>query len=415
MKRLIAEFVDLAIDLACRGDFREAIEALDEHWPGIGVEPEQASAGDDTEFASLLLACGILTVELGSWTSTPCQASAKDLLSKSIRLFGSDPGEALARYWLAIAYLRCGENREGLAVADSIISDQRASCEIVFLAAAVKGLALLNLGKASESEQAFESVAVFLPAVPPMARGRFLLNRGMLYRQTERFEEALECHAQAIDAFRLAGSVRYQAAAHNNIAGVLIEQGRYPEALETARAALAVFESIGDLAHQAKVWDQIAQIHGMQKDFAEMERCAARAVEILSTGDHEGWLVEALTTQGRALAGLGMEQATQTLAKALAICERLDDDKQVWKIVLAVKGIWNEVSGALSPLRRAIRPMELELFRSALDAHDGRIRPAAHSLGYTHQQFQRRIESTFPELLEVRRPKRTRRKSQFKK
>lgn len=407
MKKHLTESVDLAIDLACKGDFREAIEALDDHWPGVGIEPERAGA-DDIELARLLLACGILTVELGSLSSTPLQASAKDLLSKSVRLFGNDAGEALARYWLAIAYLRCGENSEALAVADSILSDQRASSEIVFLAGAVKGLALLHLGTKSESEQAFESVAVFLPAVPPMPRGRFLLNRGMLFRQTGRFDEALACYEEAIPAFRLAGSVRHQAAAHNNIAGVYTEQGRYPEALEVARAALAVFEKIGDLAHQAKVWDQIAQIHGMQEDFAGMEQCAARAVEILSTGDHDGWLVEALTTHGRALASLGMEQAKQSLEKALAICDHLTDHKQVWKIVQALKAAGKEVNSTLLPLER-------EVYKTVLAAHDGRITPAAHALGLHHGVFQKRLASAFPELLNQRRQKRIRRRSLFKK
>lgn len=394
-----------AIDLAMVGDFREAIEALSDRWPGVGVEPTARGAGD-VEFAGLLLACGILTVELGSWSSTPLQASAKDLLSKSVRLFGKDGGEALARYWLAIAYLRCGENGEALAVADSILSDQSASCEIVFLAGAVKGLTLRNLGKTSESEQAFESVAVFLPAVPPMSRGRFLLNRGMLFRQIGRFDDALACHEQAIDAFRLAGSVRYEAAAHNNIAVVYTEQGRFSEALEVARAALAVFEKIGDLAHQAKVWDQIARVHGSQKDFAAMERSAARAVEILSTGDHQGWLAEALATHAAALISLGMEQAQESLEKALALCEHLTDDKQLWRVIQGLKAAGKNVETATLPIERLI-------YKTMLDLHGGRITPTARALGLRHGAFGKRLDSVFPEL--QRRPKWTRRKSQFKK
>lgn len=404
---MISTALELAINLAHRGDFGEAIESLADRWPGVGVEPEPDGAGD-VELAGLLLACGILTVEMGSWTSTPLQASAKDLLSKSVRLFGSDGGAELARYWLAVAYLRCGEHNEALAVADSILSDQRASCEFVFLAGAVTGLALLYRGEVSKSEVVFESVAVFLPAVPPMARGRFLLNRGMLFRQTGRFDQAVACHEQAIEAFRLAGSVRYEAAAQNNIAVVYTEQGRYPEALEFASAALAVFEKIGDLAHQAKVWDQIAKIHGMREDFAEMERCASRAVEILSTSDHDGWLAEALITHGSALARLGVERAVRSLRKAISICDHLTDYRQLWNIVKALETATPEIS-------RAVLPIERLIYRTVLAAHNGRVTPAARALGITHGQLNRRLDSTFPELLTERRPKWRRRKSLFKK
>lgn len=410
MKMVLTETVDNAIDLACKGDFRQAIETLGDHWPGVGVEPRR-DGSSDIEFAKLLTACGILTVELGSWTSIPCQASAKDLLSKSVRLSENEACD-VARYWLAIAYLRCGENNEALAITDSILGEKNAGAEIVFLAGAVRGLTLLNLGKVAESVEAFDSVMVFFSAVPPMSRGRFLLNRGMLDRSMGRLDEALACYEQAITVFRLAGSVRYQAAALNNIAVVYTKQGRLTEAHAVAKKALAVFEELGDLAHQAKVWDQIAQIYGLQENFEEMEQCASRAVEILSTGDHEGWLAEALITLGTALAHLGMERAKGTLARALAICNRLTDTKQgkfaiaaMWRMVQTGKNVRKAVD-------RELLPVEETVYREVLAANKGRITAAAEALDMHHQVLGKRIETRFPDLLP---PKRKRHKSIIKK
>lgn len=407
---VLIETVGSAIDLASKGDYREAIEALGDHWPGVGVEPA-CEGTTDLEYAKLLLVCGILTVELGSWTSTRCQASAKDLLSKSVRLFGNEACD-VARYWLAIAYLRCGENNEALAITDSILGQKNASAEIVFLAGAVKGLTLLNLGKVPESAQAFDSVEIFLSAVPPMSRGRFLLNRGMLCRASGRLDDALACYEQAISMFRLAGSVRHQAAAHNNIAVVYTEQRRLVEAHAVARKALAVFEELGDLAHQAKVWDQIAQIYGLQENFAQMEQCASRAVEILSASDHEGWLAESLITLGTALAHLGMERTKGTLTRALAICNRLTDTKQA---KLAVDAMWRIVKtgkDVRKALDRELLPIEETVYREVLAANRGRITATAETLDLNHQVLAKRLETRFPDLLP---PKRRRHKSLFKK
>ena len=413
MKTLASEAVGLAIDFAGRGDFREAIETLGDRWLGVGVEPGRADESD-VEFARLLLACGILTVEIGRFEMLPAQAGAKDLLSMAVRLFGDDPRRNDARFWLGVAYCRCGENSEALALVDTILREQTANSDVIFCAGRLQGLAFLNLGRLAESEQAFESVAVFLPVVPPMARGRFLLSRGMLSRQRQKFDEALACYEQAIQAFRLAGSLRHEAAAQNNIAGVYIETERYSEALEVAQGALTIFAQMGDRAHEAKVWDQLAQIHGQLENFVEMERCSGRAVEILSAGDHEGWLVEALTTHGTALANLGMQQAMESMTQAIAICGRLGNDVPD-RLIPETYKLLQSIRGGIKTLGKAVSPLERDVYRSVLAEHGGRVTPTAHALGLKHQVLQRRLQKHFPELLKECRPKRIRRKSIFKK
>jgi len=402
-----------ATDLAYKGDFASAIRLLGPSWQGLGVNPARNGEGDH-EYAELLLACGVLSVEMGRFQAIPCQSEAKDLLSHAARLFGNDPMESEVRLWLAIAYVRSGENSEAVAICDSIIAAQTADIDTVFGAGRVKGLAHLNFGRLDCSEEAFRSVEIFVDSVAPISRGKFYLSRGILYRQSRRFADALADYELADDSFRDAESPRYQAAVQNNIAGVYSEQGRFSDAHASAQRSLLLFEQIGDLSHEAKVWDQIAQIFLLQGKYDEAARCSARAVEILSTGDHEGWLAEALITHGIALSRVAMAQAHESLDRALHICERLGDPKQA---EIATAAMWEIVKRShclQEGLRQSASPIERAVYERALAANDGRVSPAARALGYNHQAFMLRLESHFPELLSERRPPRKRRKAAFR-
>lgn len=399
--------LNLATEQISRGEFQPAIDTLGELWPGLGVEPLCI----DGDYPQLLLICGILTQELGEMRLARSQSSAKDMLSKAARLFGSDPREQEARFWLGIAYLRCGEHREALAIANDLLEGKTGNAELVFCAGRLQALARLNLGETGAAETALYAIEVFLPVVSALARGRFYLNRGMVHRQSGRYELALNDYAEATVAFRDAGSLRYEAAAENNRAGVLMEQGRLEQAEEAARSAVLLFRELGDRAHEAKALDQLAQVFGRAERFEEMEIYSNEAVAILSSGDHDGWLAEALTTHGIACGRLGLARAQEHLQHALEICDRQGDPKQadvitraMWQAAVAGKNAVDLLSISVAPLERAA-------CERVLEKHSGRIRPAAQDLGLTHQSFQRKLENHFPDLLAQRRPKRRRHKS----
>ncbi len=407
---IISNSLQTAAEKVFRGEFHLAVEELGPRWPGIGIEPDRNGSGD-VEHARLLLICGVLTQELGEMRLVPALESAKDFLSKAVRLFGADPGEQQARFWLGLAYLRAGEYREALTLAEGLLEQQTADAETVFCAGRLKGLALLSLGDLSGADVALSSVEVFLPAVPAMSRGRFYLNRGMLLRQTQRYNAALADYDAAGLAFREAGSVRYQAAAENNRAGVYIEQGRLIDARHAAQRAISLFRELGDRAHEAKAWDQLAQVFACDKCFDLMEAAAREAITLLSDGDHDGWLAEALTTHGIACAHLGIARSQEQLSRALAICDRQGDPKQAG---LTVKAMWQAVlegKRLLTELHEAVSPLERMVYERLLEKHGGHVLPASHELGMTHQAFQRRLENHFPELLTKRRPPRKRNKS----
>lgn len=409
---IFTESVRTATSLATHRDFNAAIEVLGDLWPGIGGEPPRGGESD-LDYAHLLLVCGILTMEVGRFRGLPVQATAKDLLSKAVRLFGEEPDRLMALYWLGWSYVFCGENREALLIADSILGDQTSDSDIVFRAGRLKGLAHLNLGNSSQAEAAFASVSVLLETVPLLSQGMFYLNRGMLFRQTGRFEEGLSDHRRACDLFRVAGSPRLEASALNNISVVYAEQGRLAEAHQAAKTALSVFVRLRDRAHEAKVLDQLARIYEREENFPEMVRCADSAVEILSAGDHEGWLAEALITQGTARARLGMVEAQSALMRAMEICERQGDPKQAEAVTKTMWDIVRRGKESLDTMREAVSPLERAVYQRVLAKHAGHFTPAARELGLHHNVFLKRLINRFSDLL-PRHAARRRHKPQMK-
>lgn len=397
---IVTESVRSATHLANQGDFQSAIELLGDRWQGVGVEPPREDEGD-LVYAQLLLACGILTVKLGKFTARS-QAEAKDLLSKSVRLYGEDLGRYEALFWLATAYSFCGEHGEALTLVESLLADQKADVDTEFSAGILKGYSHLMLGNVSLAEVSFSGVVILINAVSPLCRGKFYLTRGMLFRQTGRLEEALSDYDLAFASFGCAESPRYQAAAKNNVAGVLIEQQKFEEARLAAESALSVFSQLNDRAHEAKVWDQLARIYEREENYREMVRCADRAVELLSAGDHEGWLAEALITQGTARARLGLAEAKAALERALEICERQGDPKQADEVTKAMWEIARRGRETRDIIRSDVSSLERSVFERVLEKHNGRVSPAAHELGLHHQQFQRELTNRYPELLQKR-------------
>lgn len=382
-----------AMDVARVGDFSSAIEVLGDHWPGLGVEPNQ-DGQPDSDYARLLMLCGYLTVNIGAIEMRPVQAAAKDMLSKAARLFGDDPDEQQCRLWLGVAYLRSGENHEALALMDALLAERSADVDVTFNATLVKTCAYLALDEWDAAADALDSIESLLEAVPPLTQGKFYLNRGMVARRESDHASALAHYNRAVAHFVEAGSVRYEAAAENNRARVYTLQGRLDDALQAAMRALALFRQLRDRAHEAKAWDELARVHEAKRDYVSMEDAASRAVSLLVTGDHAGWLAEALVTHGRASILVGRSR----FAEALAVVDRYGTGADA-----VTKAMWETVDAA--------KTTERMVYERLLSKYHGRISPAAHEIGWGHQMLQKRLENHFPELLSQRRPKWRRRKS----
>lgn len=398
-----------ALSLVQIGNYQDAIDSLGGKWRGVGVEPVREDE-TDVEYGHLLLACGALSVGLGAMAQTPIQAS-KDMLSRSVRLLGNDPSAQEARLWLGNAYRWCDESHEAIALMDDLLEEQTADSNIVFQALSTKAVSQMALGDCDGAMRTLREMEPLLLIAPPLSVGKFYLNRGILRRMTGEYEEALiDYHAAGV-AFQEAGSCRYEAAVENNCAGVYMDQGRLVNARAAAERAAGLFRALGDRAHEGKALDQLAQIAGRSGDFDVMASMSRRAITILSSGDNEGWLAEALTTHGVACGRLGLSRAQEHLSRALTICDRQGDSKRadqvtrlMWDVVLQAKRVVDELHAVISPLERSI-------FERLLEKHDGRISPVADELGLSHQAVQRKLNNHFPDLLAKRRQPWRRRKT----
>src|SRR6266852_7496247 len=101
---------DSAAELIERGDYDRARQALADFWRGIGEEPNLHGLSD-SESAEVLLQVAVLSGWLASAQVTSSQEQAKDLLTKSLRLFqtvGNSAKVAEVKYELGICYWRTG-------------------------------------------------------------------------------------------------------------------------------------------------------------------------------------------------------------------------------------------------------------------------------------------------------------------
>lgn len=400
-------------DMIALGDFAGAVAALGSQWRGAGVIPLRD--GHDTRgYASLLMACGVLTVEFGLMGSR-LQESSKDMLFKSLRLFGDDlAGTQAARAWLGIAYDRCGDFNEALALADSLLQSEDSTLEITVCATKTKAIALEGLGRNQAALDCLSLVSSLVKAVPPLLQGKYYLQRGKILRKLGRLDEALEVYDIAMEVFYSAKSLRYEAAASNNMAGVYLDRNEFTRAHVLTEKAIRLFKSLGDQNHEGMAWDQSAQIYRKEGKYHEAQRTVLKAIALLERGDHADFLAEAYTTYGMTLIDVG-SSAFQSLQKALAIYERQNNPVKRQ----AVAGIMWDAATKIKNLAKttsvAMRPIEKRMIEQALDQHAGNVTAAARDLGITHRGLSEKIKLRFPDLVAKCQPPKKRKRSIVKK
>lgn len=411
----IAHYNDVHTLLAL-GDYDRAVAALGSDWKGPGISPDR-NGHDSHSYATLLMFCGVLTAEFGLMGSR-LQEKSKDMLSRSIRLFGNDvEGAQLARAWLGTTYDRCGDFNEALAIADSLLESNDTSLEVMFCAAKTKAIALDGLGRPQQALDCLDEVSPTVAAVPSLLQGKFYLQRGITLRRLERYDEALDAYDLAMEHFHAAGSQRYEAAASNNTGTVYLYRNEFTRAHVLTEKAIRLFHDLGDQNHEGMAWDQSAQIYRREGKYHESERAARTAVSLLERGDHLDFLAEALTTLGTILVERGMS-AIEPLQKAAEIYQQQNNQVQLgavnslmWDAVIKIKKLAKDTSTAM---HKAVRPIEKIIIEQMLEKHRGHVSPAAKELGMSHRGLTEKIKQRFPELVEKCRPVKSRKRSIIK-
>ena len=111
--------------------------------------------------------------------------------------------------------------------------------------------------------------------------------QGMCHATQSHYDEAMVHYTKALERFERVKDGWYTAMAHNNIGGVLIEQGRLDKALERFNLARAGFQAAHDTIWTANVLNNLGNIHqesGRHDSAAVIYRRSAEALD--GVGEH---------------------------------------------------------------------------------------------------------------------------------
>src|SRR6266550_3472250 len=314
------------------GEYEEARLALSEFWQRIGERPRLEGLAE-SERAELLLRAGTLSGWIGSARQIPgAQETAKDLISKAARTFerlGLAELSAEARVDLALCYWREGAFDEARVTLDDAL------LQLGDLESEQRLRALLNRGIIEKVSNRYEdalrthqeAAPLFEVSTNDNLKGKFhneyatvLKNLGLANNREDYIDQALIEYAAALFHVEKAGNERFHAMIENNVAYLFVRLGRYPEATKHLDQARALFSSVKDKGMVAQVDDTRARALIARGSFTRAETFARGAVQALRQGDELSLLAAALTTHGTALARLGnFSKARASLEQAIRI------------------------------------------------------------------------------------------------
>jgi len=330
-------------------EYEAARQAMGSYWNRIGDLPKLDGL-TELEAANVLLRAGTLSGWIGSAGQIPgAQEIAKDLISQAARTFerlGLPEQSAEARVDLAICYWREGAIDEARVTLDDALrrlgdldSEQRLR-------------ALLNRAIVERVSNRYEdalgthreAARLFAASTNDNLKGKFhneyatvLKNLGLASNREDYIDQALIEYSAALFHVEKAGNKRFHAMIENNVAYFFVRLGRYSEATKHLDQARALFKALRDKGMVAQVDDTRARALIARGSFTAAETVARGAVQALKEGDELSLLAEALTTHGTALARLGnFSRARTTLEQAIRVGHDAGDPERAGTAALAI-------------------------------------------------------------------------------
>ena len=330
-------------------EYEAAREAMSPYWQRIGDLPKLDGLSE-LEGAQVLLRAGTLSGWIGSARQIPgAQEIAKDLISKAARTFERlELAElsAEARVDLALCYWREGAFDEARVTLDDALH------QLGDLESEQRLRALLNRGIIEKVSNRYEdalrthreAAPLFEVSANDNLKGKFhneyatvLKNLGLASNREDYIDEALIEYSAALFHVEKAGNERFHAMIENNLAYLFVRLGRYPEATKHLDQARALFSSVKDKGMVAQVDDTRARALIARGSFTRAETVARGAVQALKEGDELSLLAGALTTHGTALARLGnFSKARATLEQAIRVAHDAGDPESGGTAALAI-------------------------------------------------------------------------------
>jgi len=459
-----------ALELKDKGDYEGAQEVIRPLWRRIGERPDLTGLYPSVA-AEVLLSVGILTGWIGSKNEfKEANEMARDLISESVTYFESvmDVKKvAQARTELAYCYWRAGALDEARIMFTEAL--QKLTPEGNTRANALFGLSVVEWSASRYRESLrilTDNASLFKKITNHTLKGSYYDQLAMALRnlttpekkETE-LQRVLDEYVEADRQFKMARNTAFRAHAKNNIGNALRDLSRFTEAQEYLDHARRLTVSIRDKIKTAQVDESRAQLFIAQRRFAEAEAAARRAARSFEKSGHHFFLVEALTTQGIALARLGQTVHAQfafqkaievghqagALSRAgiaaLTLIEEIDDlsteilssayeqagewlaDCQSQELLLRFKAVGKKLALKLRGEAKSettellIKPrnvkqdllaIEREMIRKALVEVNGSVTHAASLLGMSYQGLAYLIQTRHRELLKHRTPVRRR-------
>jgi tetratricopeptide (TPR) repeat protein len=442
-------------------------------WERVGERPEIKGLQADVS-AEVLLTVGVLTSWIGSKEGFEnAQETAKNLISESISLYqalGDITKVAASRAEIAYCYFREGALDEARIMLTEAL-------QLLTAKGNTRARALLKLviveWSASQYNVALElltdNAALFKKITNHTIRGTYHNELGVVLRhlaesdpfnREKLLQQALKEFRAADHHFHLAKNKVFGACVKNNVGLTLLNLHRFEDAHQYLEQARRLSVTTKNKVQTAVVDENIAQVLIEEGKVKEAEAVARHAVRVLDKTGHQGFLADALITHGIALARLGKtEQAQFTLQRAVNTAHQVGALNKAGMAALTlieeVEGLtpdvlelaydraseWLATSQSQEVLQRVIAvskktranptneldaqkadgllnskcdlnqeklKTERELIRQALAKVGGRITPAASLLGMSYQGLAYIIENRHPDLLKERSPIRRR-------
>src|SRR5215831_788805 len=357
----------LAKQLEKAGDYEAAYEALAAFWPDRHELPNLVGLTGSVR-AEMLQRVGALAGWLGGANQiNGSQERAKDLITKSIEIFGAleeseKQAEALAD--LALCYWREGafdEARIHLRRSLDLLRDEGSDVKLCALLRA--GVVEVDSHRLNEALRLYQEAAPLIPlSGDHNLKGAFHNQYARLFRllgRTENIDSALIEYAAASYHFEQAGNDRYVARVENNLGYLYFTIKRYKEAHVHLDRSRQLFQRLRDVGAVAQVDETRARTLLAQGYMVEAERIVRAAVRVLERGGQQAVLAEALTTHALALARLGNDLRARALfERAVSVAETAGDLEGAGRAKLTI----------IEELGRKIPAPDLvAIFRSAIE------------------------------------------------
>ncbi|NNE65743.1 MAG: tetratricopeptide repeat protein [Pyrinomonadaceae bacterium] len=284
------------------GRYREAFEALAPIWNDISEFPNLTGL-DELEQAEGLLRCGVVAGFLGRLdNSMDAQESSKNLLFKARDLFlklNQTGGVVEAENWLAMAYLRKGEQREAETWIESSFSRDLSANKAARIESFIfYSLILMETGKYEDGLRFLRKVEPFIQSYDDdFFNGLFAANLGIILRNLDRLPEAMQMYSLAKHFYQKMDHVAYLATIENNLAVIYCYEGRYDLAHRAVNAALDLHIEAQDFSRYGFSFDTQASILLKEGRLDEALVSAEKGIEILRKTEFTEFLVETLYTK----------------------------------------------------------------------------------------------------------------------